>query len=168
MIKNNIFYLFLVAIFLILSVLSFYWFNNVDSYTNTYNTEEDVIFKKSVDVWYKFNAILSFLDIFDNDSKSQNDNKNISALDNPIEKGVKLASTLEIEEEIKNKSEEQTATTKSINNIIEEKRIKEKEWYKNSDNWLSKKGFYASKSDNVLELGWQSSQGKTYSINIPY
>jgi hypothetical protein len=168
MIKNNIFYLFLVAIFLILSVLSFYWFNNVDSYTNTYNTEEDVIFKKSVDVWYKFNAILSFLDILDNDSKNQNDNKNISVLDNPIEKGVKLASTLEIEEEIKNKSEEQTATTKSINNIIEEKRIKEKEWYKNSDNWLSKKGFYASKSDNVLELGWQSSQGKTYSINIPY
>ncbi len=170
MIKSNIFYLFLVAVFLTLSALSFYWFNNVDNYTNTHSAKGNAILESSVNVWHKFNAILSFLDIIGDNSNNQNDYKDIDVLDNPIEKGVKLASTLEINEEIKNinKSEEQEATTKSVNDIIEEKSIKEKKWYKNSNNWLSKKGFYAFKKENTLELGWQNSQGKTYSISVPY
>lgn len=170
MIKSNVFYLFLVGIFLTLSVLSFYWFNNVDSYTNTHSANENYILESSANIWHKFNAVLVFLDIFSDKSKNQSDYNNINILDNPIEKGVKLASTLEVNEEIKNESkdEEQDLSLKSINHVVEEGSLKGKKWYKNFSQWIYKKGFFAFKKNSSLELGWQNYQGKTYSINIPY
>jgi hypothetical protein len=170
MIKSNIFYLFLVGIFLTLSALSFYWFNNVDSYTNTHSAKENLILESSANIWHKFNAILSFLDIFSDNSKNQTDYKDIDILDNPIEKSAGVLSTFEINDQLEqeDKKEQKKSSTASIGEIMEEKQVKEEKWYKDSSQWISKKGFYAFKKDNSLELGWQNSQGKTYSISIPY
>lgn len=170
MIKSNIFYLFLVAIFLTLSVLSFYWFNNVDSYTNTHSAQENPVLESSANIWHKLNAILDFLDILGDNSKNEKDYKDIDIFDNPIEQGVGVLSTFEVNDQLEQedkKVQEQSASA-SIGEIMEERQVKEKKWYQKSNQWISKTGFYAFKKENSLELGWQNSQGKTYSINIPY
>jgi hypothetical protein len=170
MIKSNAFYLFLVGIFLTLSALSFYWFNNVDSYTDTHGAKENTLLQGSTNVWNKLNAILDFLDILGDNSQADSNDKDIYIFDNPIKKSAGVINSFEVNSllEQENKEAQKKSTNYSIGDIMEEKEIKEKTWYQKSDNLISKTGFYAFKRDNNLELGWQSSKGKTYSINIPY
>lgn len=174
MIKSNIFYLFLVAIFLTLSALSFYWFNNVDSYTDTHSAQSNPVLETSTNIWHKFNAVLDFLDILGDNSSNEKVNKDIDLLDNPIEKSASVVSTFEINQQTENINNNENIEKKkesnsaSINDIMEKKEVKEKKWYQKTSQWISKTGFYAFKKDSNLELGWQSSKGKTYSISIPY
>ncbi|MCF7795029.1 hypothetical protein K9M50_01550 [Patescibacteria group bacterium] len=173
MIKSNIFYLFLVAIFLTLSVLSCYWFNNVDSYTDTYSAKENPVLENSENIWYKFKAVLSFLDILGNYSNDEDNYEDINIVDNPIKKSAKVISTFEVNNELENENEkneqkQEKSVSSSISEVIEDKGVKEKKWYKKYSHWISEKGFYVLKKDGNLELGWQNPQGKTYSISIPY
>jgi hypothetical protein len=170
MLKSNTFYLFLVAIFLTLSALSFYWFNNVDSYTNTHSAKENPLLEGSANVWHKFNAVLEFLDVIGDSSGNENDYNKANAFDNPIKKSANVLSSFEVNDQLEQeiKSKELESASPSINELMEERELKEKPWYQRSSKWISKKGFYVFKKDRSLELNWQSSKGKTYSISIPY
>ncbi|MFP4514465.1 MAG: hypothetical protein ACLFNO_00470 [Parcubacteria group bacterium] len=163
--KNNIFYLFVVGIFLTLSALSFYWFNNVNTYTET-NKSNNIV-ENSANIWYKFNSILDFLDIIGNNSSNQA--KGVDMLDNPIENSANVLSTFKIDNELEQEIEYQEGSiSPSFNELVEEKQLKEKTWYKKYSQWISQKGFYTFKKENLLEVGWQNSLGKTYSISIPF
>jgi predicted RND superfamily exporter protein len=174
MIKNNLFYLLLVFIFLILSALSFYWFNNVDSYTNTYSAQNNPILENSVKILYKFNVVLDFLDILGDNSLNEKDYNKVNSLATSIEKSSNTVDTFTIAEQLKNdkklenvNNKEGTVATNG-SEVIEIRDFKEKKWYQKFSQYLSKIGLFAFKKDNYLKLGWQSFKGKIYSINIPY
>jgi hypothetical protein len=170
MIKKDIFYLFLVGIFLVLSALSFYWFNNVDSYTNTHNTKKNTLVENSANAWNKLNNVLNFLDILGHNSKEDNNDKDIYTVNNSIKNSDDFIKKLEIVDESNQKNEQigGELSSSSIIKIIEQKEIEEKRWYQKIGYHLSKTGLYTFKSENILELGWQNSKGKTYRLNIPY
>jgi len=163
--NNNFLWLLLVVGFLILSTLSFYWFNSVEQDESTHSFQSNPMQEGIYQVWYNFSSVISFLDIIgnNNNKKEVKTEESFTLGDIGIKKKDK--------NEENNKKEEvdiNNQANTSASQLIENKKIEQKEWYKNLSSYLSKKGFYSLKIDNKIELGWQSKWGKIYNIKIPY
>ncbi len=165
---KNLLYLFLTGGFLVLVLLSSYWFEQSEKTDDYYDAQDNPVVTGSIEAWKVFNSTLSYLDILGADV--QKDPKPFweNHFKNPLRRGVDIAGTFETKEvtEIAKEVLDKSDFDKSVKEVVQN--TSGEDWFKNSSAWLSKQGLYYLKTSQGVELGWQSSQGKTYSFTVPY